>query len=421
MKITLICCLTIPFFMHLSAWAKDPYVDISSTMCVEGEDVYISCAFNPDMDQYDYIGEVASICARSNTSPDNGYVQYRYGIPSYGLGPANVEMQFPEQKTPPKGIFAIYSSKNPDSTGTALRFKKGEYLYSFERLNSFSYNVVSRKYGKKIFNKGCNLPGKDYLIDDAYKGIQAIELGETKVPGANNCRGIGLREAYSSFDVDKVNACIVYTKSDVQTEGQLSRDPDGISLYSVVSSDTPKLVYEFPYDGTEGKIIDAFFLPVGRGEEMLFVIHHIVAPDSWSRVRDIYDVSVFRVGADSLFLDKKLTRFFHLGGDEIDRQGRVPYIYPYKDKSSVEKAAGSPLFRAIIADKEIPGTVLEKNVLYDGGSEPLLQYSPKMYLIKGDKILVQDSWAGWCKISYQAKVKIVDKWMECKSINFSAR
>jgi hypothetical protein len=166
--------------MHLSAWAKDPYVDISSTMCVEGEDIYISCAFNPGMDQYDYVGKVASICARSNTSPDTGYVQYRYGTPSYGLGPVNVEMQFPEKKIPPKGIFSIYNSRNPDSTGAALRFTNGEYLYSFERLNSFSYSVVARKHGKKIFNKDCNLPGKNYLTDDAYQGLQVVELGQKK-------------------------------------------------------------------------------------------------------------------------------------------------------------------------------------------------------------------------------------------------
>jgi hypothetical protein len=390
-------------------------------MCEEGEDVYISCAFNDGLDQYSYVGKVASICAKANTSPGSGYVQYRFGKPSYGLGPVNVEMQYPEQKLPPEGIFAIYTSRNPESTGAALRFTKGEYLYSFERLNSFSYKVVARKQGEKIFNKSCKLPGKNYLVGDAYQGIQTVELGQAKIPGANKCSSIGLREAYSSMELDRVNACIVYTKTNLQANAQLSRESDGISLYSVILSENPKLVYEFPYLGTGGVITDAFFLPVGEGgEELLFVVHRMEIPRVWGPVSDIYDVSVFRLDADTLILDKKLTRFFHLGGDDVDKQGRTTYVYPYKDKKSVQKAAGSPLFHAILTGKVISGSIMEKAFLYDGGLEPLLQYSPRMYLIKGDKVLVEDSWGGWCKVSYQAKVKIVNKWVQCKSISFSA-
>lgn len=325
------------FFIQAGAWAKDPYVDINSTMCAKGENIYISCAFRTCEDENNYVGAVASVCAKFNMSSDSGYVQYRFGTPSYGLGPASVELQYPEKK----------------------------------------------------------------------------------IPGANQCSGIGLREAFSSIDVDRVNACLVYTKTDVQSEEQLSRESDGISIYSVVSSDTPRLVYEFPCAGTEGKVTDAFFLPVG-GEGMLFVIHRIEAPRSWDSVGDIYDVSVFRLEGDNLLLDKNFTRFFDLGGDSVDEQGRLTYIYPYKDKKSVEAVVGSPLFYSIIADKEITGTILEKTFLFDGGSEPIQQSKTKMYLIEGDRVLVTDSTAGWCKVSYEAKIKMITKWAQCKSINFSA-
>ncbi|MFS2201602.1 hypothetical protein ACCD00_24155 [Pseudomonas sp. Pseusp3] len=396
-------------------------MDINTTMCEDGEDIYISCAFNTSSDEYDYDGKVASICANSNTSPESGYVQYRYGKPSYGIGLAKVEMQYPEKKIPPKGMFTIYTSINPETIGSALRFVSGEYIYSFERFTMSGYKVVARKQGEKVFNKDCKLPGKNYLTDDAYQGLQVVELGQAKIPGANKCIGIGLREAYSSIDVDRVNACIVYTKSDAQTEGQLSRDPDGISLYSVISSGTPKLVHEFPYAGTEGKITDAFFLPVdGVLEEMLFVIHRMEVPKSWDSISDIYSVSVIRREGNTLLLDKKRTRFFDLGGDTVDEQGHSTYVYPYKDKKSVEEAVSSPLFSTITADKKITGTVLEKTFLYEGASEPLPQYSSKMYLIKGDRVLVEDSTAGWCKVSYQAKVKMITRWGQCKSIDFSA-
>ena len=420
MKVVLAVSLVFMLCAQLNAWARDPYVDINETMCVDGEDVYISCAFDDRRSRYDYIGEVASICAKGNASPDTGYVQYRFGKPSYGSGQAKIEMQFPEKKVPPKGIFNIYTSVNFETIGSALRFVSGNYLYSFERSSMSGYEVVVRKQDEKVFNRRCTLPGVSYLVDGAYQGIQTIDLGEEKISGANKCSGMGLREAYSSMELDRVNACIVYTKANLQSDAQLFRETDGISLYSVVLSEYPKLVYEFPYAGTEGTITDAFFLQVGGGEEMLFVIHRIEAPRSWDSVSDIYDVSVFRLEGDNLLLDKNFTRFFDLGGDSVDEQGRSMYIYPYKDKKSVEAVVGSPLFYSIVADKEITGTILEKTFLFDGGSEPIKQSKAKMYLIEGDRVLVTDSTAGWCKVSYEAKIKMITKWAQCKSINFSA-
>jgi hypothetical protein len=246
-------------------------------------------------------------------------------------------------------------------------------------------------------------------------------LGSTAIAGDEGCSGIGLRKAYSAMDVHGVKACFLYTKADVQTEGQLSRDPDEISIFSVIPPESPKLVYKFPYAGTKGEITEAFFLPVaGVDEEMLFVIHRMEAPRSWDSISDIYNVSALRWESGALHLDQKRTRFFDLGGDTIDEQGRSTFAYPYKNKKSVEAAISSPLFYSIIADNKITGTILEKTFLHDGDSEPLPQNSSKMYLIKGDRVVVEDSMAGWCRVSYQAKVKIIKKWAQCKSINFSA-
>ncbi|MNP71116.1 hypothetical protein D3C76_1674570 [compost metagenome] len=77
------------------------------------------------------------------------------------------------------------------------------------------------------------------------------------------------------------------------------------------------------------------------------------------------------------------------------------------------------MFQTILTGKVINGSIVEKASLYDGGSEPLLQSSSKMYLIKGDRVLVEDSMAGWCRVLYQTKVKIIKKWAQCRSINFS--
>ncbi|WP_447803392.1 hypothetical protein [Pseudomonas serbica] len=181
MKKIFMICLAVMALAQVKSWAKDPYVDINSTMCEKGESIYISCAFNTNTDEYSYVGKVASICAKSNSSPDSGYVQYRYGLPSYGAGRADIEMQFPEKKIPPKGIFTIYTSVSPETIGSALRFTNGKYTYSFENLTSFGYTVVARKQDEKVFNKNCKLPGINYLTDDAYQGIQTIEFNKTKI------------------------------------------------------------------------------------------------------------------------------------------------------------------------------------------------------------------------------------------------
>ncbi len=241
----------------------------------------------------------------------------------------------------------------------------------------------------------------------------------TAVAGDRACSDIGLRQAYPSIEVRGITACFVYTKTDVQYEGQLSRDPDGISVYSISESEKPTLVYEFPYAGTEGKINDAFLLTVdGVHDEMLFVIHSIETPRSWESVSDVYDVSVIKLQGEVLIQDLKLSRFFRLGGDLVDTQGRPTYIYPYKDKKSVEETVRSPLFHAINASTPIEGTIQEKSFLYGGDSEPAMQDPSKMYLIKGDQITLEDSMAGWCKVSYAAKAKLIRMWVQCKTIDF---
>jgi hypothetical protein len=169
------------FSMFPNAWAKDSYVDINTTMCKEGEDVYISCAFDSDADHYNYVGPVASVCAKLNTSPSRGYVQYRYGIPTYDPSKGRLEMQYPEKKIVPNGLFRIYRSKNTESFGTALRFTNGMYTYSFESFDISGYRVVVRKQGVEVFNKSCTLPGKPYLIDKAFEGVELINLDQEKI------------------------------------------------------------------------------------------------------------------------------------------------------------------------------------------------------------------------------------------------
>ena len=242
----------------------------------------------------------------------------------------------------------------------------------------------------------------------------------TAAASDRECNDLGLKQAFSSINVQGVMACFLYTEAGVQQEGQLSRDPDGVSVYSISKSGKSALVYEFPYAGTKGEINDVFLLSVDDArDDMLFVIHSVETPRSWNTVSDVYDVSVIGLQDGALVQDRKLSRFFDLGGDLVDAQGAPSYIYPYKDRKSVEDAIRSPAFQAVNSSASIKGTIKEKTFLYGGGAEPTMQDPSKMYLIKGDQITVEDSMAGWCKVSYAAKTKLITMWVQCKSIVFS--
>jgi len=243
----------------------------------------------------------------------------------------------------------------------------------------------------------------------------------TAVASDRTCSDIGLEQAYHPIEIQGVTACFVYTKTSLDYEEKTSVDPDGVAVYSVSKAEEPRLVYEFPYAWTKGKINDAFLLSVGGGDEkILFVIHSIWTPRSWDPVSDVYDVSVIRLQDGALIRDQKLSRFFDMGGDFVDAQERPTYIYPYKDKEAVEEAVRSPLFRVVHLSTPIEGVIQEKTFLYDdyGGSELSLNNSKRMYLIKGDRVTVKDSTAGWCKILYAGKAKPITMWAQCKTINF---
>ncbi|MNP37927.1 hypothetical protein D3C76_1314040 [compost metagenome] len=125
-----------------------------------------------------------------------------------------------------------------------------------------------------------------------------------------------------------------------------------------------------------------------------------------------------RLQNKALVKDQAVSRFFDMGGDLVDAQGMPSYIYPYKDRKSVEEAIRSPIFQTVNSSNSIKGTIKEKTFLYGGDTEPAMQDPSKMYLIKGDQITVEDSMAGWCKVSYAVKTKLITMWVQCKSIVF---
>ncbi|BCG27721.1 hypothetical protein TUM18999_59120 [Pseudomonas tohonis] len=144
---------------------------LSLSLCGDDEMVYISCAIKARGDS-DFVGNVASICAKGNGGPDAGYVQYRYG-----KSMRDVEITYPLNKIPPRGIFKIYSvtdaaRSNSYTVKELLQFKVGQYVYSFEGGGIAGYRLVVRKGVEEVFNESCNEPGHAYISDQAYEGLE---------------------------------------------------------------------------------------------------------------------------------------------------------------------------------------------------------------------------------------------------------
>ncbi|MCC6075360.1 hypothetical protein ACFPTX_12870 [Pseudomonas sp. GCM10022188] len=173
MKSIILTILGSPLLLPTTSFSGDPYIDNQETMCTEWEAIYISCSFSTNTESKI---KVASICAKDNKTPNSGYVQYRYGIPGKKL-----ELQFPKNIQKPKEIFKIYKSETIDGITQALRFSTGNNIYSFENRGLSSYRLVVRDNEKEVFNKPCEEPGKTYLVDYAFDGIPAINLGNKEI------------------------------------------------------------------------------------------------------------------------------------------------------------------------------------------------------------------------------------------------
>src|ERR1700712_5391269 len=83
-------------FMMLTNWhlsqARGLNKRMETTMCDAHEEIYFSC---PVRDKF------ISVCASGNFSPENGYVQYRFGRPG------RPELEFPAEPEPPMSRFSI--------------------------------------------------------------------------------------------------------------------------------------------------------------------------------------------------------------------------------------------------------------------------------------------------------------------------
>lgn len=127
------------------------------TLCQPHEEVYFSCP----------IGErIMSVCASGNISPDNGYVQYRFGQ----VG--KIELEFPEKPFTPRQWFSISDISEANFNSTHLKFSVGQYRYVLYEgaLNG----IYIKKNGKLISKHVCNAGVYQAISPRALRGIKTV-------------------------------------------------------------------------------------------------------------------------------------------------------------------------------------------------------------------------------------------------------
>lgn len=136
------------FLMYGPGMAISGEVGENKTLCTANEDIYFSCELEGGH-------KVVSICAAGNTSPDNGYVQYRYGEKS------RVNFTYPAVHLPPRNIISIIDvSRLAEGIGSHLKFTNDGYRYVISNA-LVPGEVYVKKNGKIVFDNICN--GSDYI------------------------------------------------------------------------------------------------------------------------------------------------------------------------------------------------------------------------------------------------------------------
>ncbi|MFM0646576.1 hypothetical protein PQR14_19800 [Paraburkholderia bryophila] len=108
------------------------------TLCSEDEYVYFSCPLENQ--------KTVSVCAKDNTTPNRGYVQYRYG----NKGDA---FAFPPENVPPARTVKITDVSEGSIRGLHLKFSKEPYTYVVSSVSPG--DIYVSKNGKIIFDKKC--------------------------------------------------------------------------------------------------------------------------------------------------------------------------------------------------------------------------------------------------------------------------
>jgi len=132
------------------------------TLCNEDEEVYFSCPLEN--------GKTVSVCAKDNTNPNRGFVQYRYGS-------KNNAFVFPPENVPPARTVKITDVSEGSIRGLHLKFSKEPYTYVVSSVSPGELYVL--KNGRIIFDKECKASRYKSFSNKIFDGVN--EAPVTKV------------------------------------------------------------------------------------------------------------------------------------------------------------------------------------------------------------------------------------------------
>ncbi|SED46138.1 hypothetical protein SAMN02787142_3206 [Burkholderia sp. WP9] len=132
------------------------------TLCNEDEAVYFSCPLEN--------GKTVSVCAKDNTNPNRGFVQYRYGS-------KNNAFVFPPENVPPARTVKITDVSEGSIRGLHLKFSKEPYTYVVSSVSPGELYVL--KNGRIIFDKECKASRYKSFSNKIFDGVN--EAPVTKV------------------------------------------------------------------------------------------------------------------------------------------------------------------------------------------------------------------------------------------------
>lgn len=134
------------------------------TLCSDVENIYFSCPLGNR--------QIVSVCAKDNTAPNRGYVQYRYGT-------RDAAFVFPGADVSPASVVKITDVSEGSIRGLHLKFSAGAYTYVISSVPPGEVYVSND--GKIVFDKACQASRYKSFSNKVFDGIDDAPMSKVDV------------------------------------------------------------------------------------------------------------------------------------------------------------------------------------------------------------------------------------------------
>lgn len=265
-----------------------------------------------------------------------------------------------------------------------------------------------------IINK-LNSYGK--CLDDCQPS-NAEDEKRTQIPKLCEKYMVSMYRPYEPIIINNQNIIIFTIKGDSSSH-VIQNETLELFRINCSTGDTESLGLLMSQDVNKGAVLTAVM-----HDNKLFIIHYHSPPSGFGYMYAnyrIYEVLAYSISKNTWVLDNKLTEYFGEGGDVINYNAsdeaskqNLKFIFPYKTKQDIIEGLSNQQFDVYnkLANKEhVTGTIVRKTKLQE-----VANYfdDEKRYLIKGDRVNIIDTSAGWLLVEYNNPKKgIIKGWVMC--------